>query len=73
MTRLGCDNLLSAEVITADGRTLTASEQQNPDLFFGLRGGGNFGGVTEFESRLHPVGPDIFAGMVVHPRAAPRK
>ncbi len=65
-----CESLISAEVVTADGRLLTASAEENPDLFWGLRGGGgNFGVVTEFEFRLHPVGPLIAAGLLLYPRA----
>ena len=64
---LSCDNLLSAELVTAEGQLLAVSADQHPDLFWGLRGGGgNFGVVTSFEYRVHPVGP-VLAGMVVHP------
>jgi FAD/FMN-containing dehydrogenase len=65
---LTCDNLLSVDVVTADGQLLTASKTENADLFWGLRGGGgNFGIATSFEYQLHPVGPMILAGMVFHP------
>lgn len=64
---LACDNLMSADVVTADGRLLTASATENSDLFWALRGGGgNFGVVTSFEYQLHPVGP-VLAGFVVWP------
>jgi len=64
---LTCDNLLSADVVTAGGELVRASPEENPDLFWALRGGGgNFGVVTSFEFRLHEVGPEIFAGTLVH-------
>ena len=61
------DNLLSADVVTAQGEIVKASEEENPDLFWAIRGGGgNFGIVTSFEYRLHPVGPTVLAGPVFH-------
>jgi hypothetical protein len=63
---LTADNLLSVELVTADGSVLTASEDENTELFWGLRGGsGNFGIVTSFHYRLHEVGPIIYGGMLV--------
>jgi FAD/FMN-containing dehydrogenase len=65
---LSCDNLVSAQVVTADGSALTASETENEDLFWAIRGGGgNFGVVTSFEYRMHPVGPDVFVCFVFYP------
>lgn len=63
-----CDNLLSVELVTADGEIVTASSEENPDLFWALKGGGgNFGVATSFEFRLHEVGPEVFGGMLVFP------
>ena len=65
---LTIDNLESAEVVTAEGEVVRASASEHPDLFWALRGGGgNFGVVTRFEYRLHPVGPEVLAGLIVYP------
>jgi len=70
---LACDNLAAAEVVTADGRLVRASETENADLLWGLRGGGgNFGIVTQFELDLHELGPLVYAGPVFYPAAAAR-
>jgi FAD/FMN-containing dehydrogenase len=62
------DNLISADVITADGRKMHANKDENADLFWAIRGGGgNFGVVTQYEFKLHPVGPEILAGLLVFP------
>ena len=64
---LACDNLLSVDLVTAEGRLVTADVTENEDLFWGVRGAGaNFGVVTSFEYQLHPVGP-VLGGMVLHP------
>lgn len=66
---LACDNVLSVDLVTADGRLVTASTDENPDLFWALKGGGgNFGIVTSFEYRLHPVGPTVYGGGVMFAR-----
>ena len=68
---MACDNLISVDVVTADGRLLTTSATENADLFWGVRGGGgNFGVVTSFEYRLYPVGPVVLAGAVFYPEAS---
>ncbi len=65
---------MSADVVTANGKLMRASAKQEPDLFWGLRGGGgNLGVVTSFEFRLHPVGPEVLSGLIVHPFDAARE
>ena len=62
------DNLSSVDVVTADGQVLHASQEEHPDLFWGIRGGGgNFGVVTSFEYKLHKVGPQVLGGVLLHP------
>lgn len=68
---LTIDSLLSCDVVTADCSYLLASDEENAELFWGLRGGGgNFGVVTAFQFQLHPVGPTVLAGMLVYPMTA---
>ena len=65
---LAVDNLVAAELVTAEGELVRASEDENPELFWGLRGGGgNFGVVTSFTYRLHPVGPELYCGLIAWP------
>ena len=66
--RYSIDTLISADVVTARGELLRASDTENEDLFWGLRGGGgNLGVVTSFTFRLFPVGPEVLAGLIVYP------
>jgi FAD/FMN-containing dehydrogenase len=70
---LACDNLVGADVVTADGQVVAASETENAHLLWGLRGGGgNFGIVTQFELALHPLGPTVYAGPIFYPANADR-
>jgi FAD/FMN-containing dehydrogenase len=70
---LATDNLVSAEIVTAEGRVLTARADEHDDLFWAIRGGGgNFGVVTSFQYRLHRIGPTVIGGLVAHPLAAAR-
>ncbi|KJK21991.1 FAD-linked oxidase [Burkholderiaceae bacterium 16] len=65
---LSVDNLVGVQVVTADGKLVRASASEHPDLFWAIRGGGgNFGVVTLFEFALHPVGPEVFGGLIVYP------
>ena len=71
---LGSDNLVSVDVVRADGRAVTASAQENSDLFWALRGGGGgFGVVTSFEFRAYPLGPEVFLAFVFYPFAKARE
>lgn len=65
---LTIDNLRSADMVTAEGKLVRASQNENADLFWGIRGGGgNFGVASSFEFNLHPVGPEVLSGLVIHP------
>src|SRR5262249_40595956 len=65
---LALDNLRSVELVTAEGKVLRASKNEEPDLFWAVRGGGgNFGVATSFEFELHPVGPTVSGGLIAHP------
>jgi FAD/FMN-containing dehydrogenase len=71
---LACDNLLAVELVTADGEHVRASEDEHPELFWALRGGGgNFGVATAFEFRLHPLEREVFAGLALYPAALGRE
>jgi FAD/FMN-containing dehydrogenase len=71
---LACDNLVSVDLVTADGHLVTAGETEHPDLFWALHGGGgNFGVATSFTFRLHPVGPELLAGLLIWPGEAGRE
>ena len=71
---LACDNLLAAELVTADGSLVRASAEEHADLLWALRGGGgNFGVVTALELRLHPIEPELLGGLVLHPAARARE
>ena len=71
---LTIDNLLSADIVTAAGELVRTSASEHPDLFWAIRGGGgNFGVATSFEFRLHPVGPQVIAGLIVHPFSAAKE
>ena len=71
---LACDNLLAVELVTAEGEQVRASADQHPELFWALRGGGgNFGVVTAFEFRLHPLEREVFAGLALYPAARGRE
>jgi FAD/FMN-containing dehydrogenase len=71
---LTIDNLISADVVTANGELVHSNEKENADLFWAVRGGGgNFGVVTSFEYRMHPVGPQVLSGLIVHPFSEMKK